>query len=195
MLTKFLTKTAIAGVLLTGALVAIKHSRYKAIRAKEQALYDEAFKAVDGLADRVMASVKANLEAVPQTRGYYIDREGQKQDIRSLNLFDLVMTSSPTMDNQDVQDFLAATSGKFSMGMDTDGDTHPGLGGAFVKAFEPKMFYFTTDTGVKWFARFDGLSLYYGSLSSEFNEEIIRKQFGIPKEHLKKTSEGYLYAN
>ena len=195
MLTKFLAKSVIACAIITAGLVVVKHKRYKALAKKEQAMYDEAFKAVDGLADRVMANVKANLEAVPQTRGYYIDREGQKQDIRSLNMFDLVMASSPTMDNQDVQDFLAVTSGKFSMGMDADGDTHPGLGGAFVKAFEPKMFYFTTDTGVKWFARFDGLSLYYGSLSSEFNEEIIRKQFGVPKEHLKKTSEGYLYTN
>jgi len=193
MLTKYLVKTAIAGAILTAGLVVIKHRRYKAIQAKEQKVYDEAFKAIDGLADRVMANVKANMEAVPQTRGYYIDANGKKQDIRSLNLFDLVTASNG--DSQAVQDFLSATSGKFSMGLDADGDTHPGLGGAFVKAFEPKMFYFTTDAGVKWFARFDGMSLYYGSLSSEFNETIIQQQFGVPKEHLKRTTDGYLYTN
>jgi len=194
MLTKFLAKSVIACAVLTAGLVVVKHRRYKAIMKKEQALYDEAFKAVDGLAERVMANVKANLDAVPQTRGYYIDGNGQKQDIRSLNVFDLVMASSPVNNSQEFQDFLTSTSGKFSMGLDADGDTHPGLGGAFVKAFEPKMFYFTTDAGVKWFARFDGLSLYYGSLMPEFNEEIIQKQFGVPKEHLTKTADGYFYA-
>lgn len=193
MLTKFLAKSVIACAIITAGLVVVKHKRYKAIAKKEQALYDEALKAVDGLADRVMANVKANLDAVPQTRGYYIDREGQKQDIRSLNLFDLVMSANNDTDAPG--GFLSATGGVFSMSLDADGDTHPGLGGEFVKAFEPKMFYFTTDAGVKWFARFDGMSLYYGSVSSDFNEEIIQQQFGVPKEHLKKTEDGYLYTH
>lgn len=193
MLTKFLAKSVIACAVITAGLVVVKHNRYKAIAKKEQAMYDEAFKAVDGLAGRVMANVKANMEAVPQTRGYFIDREGQKQDLRSLNLLDMVTASNG--DSQALQDFLTVTTGKFGLSLDADGDTHPGLGGEFVKAFEPKMFYFTTDSGIKWFARFDGTRIYYGSLSSAFNEEIIHKQFGVPKEHLKKTVDGYLYAN
>jgi hypothetical protein len=69
------------------------------------------------------------------------------------------------------------------------------LGGAVVFHNKPEMYYYTSPDGVKWFARFDGVSVYYGSVSSAFNEEIVQQQLGVPKEHLKKTSEGYLYTN
>jgi len=190
MLTKFLAKSVIACAVLTAGLVVVKHRRYKAIVKKEQALYDEAFKAVDGLAERVMANVKANLEAAPQTRGYFIDANGKQQDIRSINLFDMVTASKG--DNSALDAFL---KGYHSRSMDVDGDTHPGLGGAVVFHNKPEMYYYTSPDGVKWFARFDGVSVYYGSVSSAFNEEIVQQQLGVPKEHLKKTSEGYLYTN